>query len=101
MVDHPPFIIPQVFEPALHSQFMVHFSWPETAVFLVLLAASACGFWWRFGKVWRTVLRSKKDPEFHIQPVARRVRDFVWEVLLQGKVIQQRPLPGIAHAFVF
>jgi Fe-S oxidoreductase len=80
---------------------MVHFSWPESAVFLVLLAFSACGFWWRFGKVWRTVLRSKKDPEFHIQPVARRVRDFVWEVLLQGKVIQQRPLPGIAHAFVF
>jgi hypothetical protein len=25
----------------------------------------------------------------------------VWEVLLQGKVIRQRPLPGLAHAFVF
>ncbi len=87
--------------PALHSQFMVQFSWLETALFLALLAASAGGFWLRFRKVWHTVLHSKKDPEFGIQPVGRRVRDFAWEVMLQGKVIQQRPLPGIAHAFVF
>jgi Fe-S oxidoreductase len=86
---------------ALHSLFMVQLTWPEVAIFVVLLFASLYGFWLRFGKVWRTVLRSKKDPEFHIQPVGRRIRDFVWEVLLQGKVIQQRPLPGIAHAFVF
>ncbi len=86
---------------ALHSLFMVQLTWPEVVIFVVLLSASAYGFWLRFGKVWRTVLRSKKDPEFHILPVGRRIRDFVWEVLLQGKVIQQRPLPGIAHAFVF
>ncbi len=73
----------------------------ETGLFLVLLAVSAYGFWLRFGKVWRTVLRSKKDPEFRLQPAGRRVRDFVWEVLLQGTVIRQRPLPGLAHAFVF
>ncbi len=36
-----------------------------------------------------------------MQPVGKRVTDFVWEVMLQGKVIAQRPLPGIAHAFVF
>jgi len=87
--------------PALHSLFMVQLTWPEVVIFVALLSASAYGFWLRFGKVWRTVLRSRKDPEFHIQPVGRRIRDFVWEVLLQGKVIQQRPLPGIAHAFVF
>lgn len=80
---------------------MVQLSWPETALFLVLLGASAAGFWIRFGKVWHIVLRSKKDPEFSIQPVGRRVRDFVWEVMLQGKVIRERPLPGLAHAFVF
>jgi Fe-S oxidoreductase len=80
---------------------MVQLSPPETVLFLVLLAASAYGFWWRFGKVWRTVLRSKKDPDFHIQPIGRRVRDFIWEVMLQGKVIRERPLPGVAHAFVF
>ena len=26
---------------------------------------------------------------------------FISEVLLQSKVIRERPLPGIAHAFVF
>jgi Fe-S oxidoreductase len=76
-------------------------SWPESALFLVLLAASILGFWWRFRKVWRVILQSKKDAEFRIQPVARRVADFIWEVMLQGKVISQRPLPGIAHALVF
>ncbi len=70
-------------------------------MFLVLLAASAYGFWFRFGRVWRIIFASKKDPDFHIQPIARRVSDFIWEVLLQGKVIRQRPLPGLAHAFVF
>ena len=80
---------------------MIQLSWPETAVFLALLVASVYGFWLRFGKVWRTVLGSKKDPEFRIQPVGRRIRDFLWEVMLQGKVIAQRPLPGLAHAFVF
>lgn len=80
---------------------MIQLSWPETAVFLALLVASVYGFWLRFGKVWRTVLGSKKDPEFRIQPAGRRIRDFLWEVMLQGKVIAQRPWPGLAHAFVF
>ena len=34
-------------------------------------------------------------------PLGKRIWDFIWEVLLQGKVIRQRPLPGLAHAFVF
>jgi Fe-S oxidoreductase len=76
-------------------------SWPESGLFLILLAASLYGFWLRFGKVWRTVRGSKKDPEFRIQPLGRRLADFIWEVLLQGKVIWQRPLPGLAHALVF
>jgi Fe-S oxidoreductase len=29
------------------------------------------------------------------------VGKFIWEVMLQGKVIRDRPLPGIAHALVF
>src|SRR5579862_693905 len=86
---------------ALHSQVVPQLSWPESGLFLVLLAASVYGFWARFGKVWRTIRASKKDPEFHIQPLGRRAGAFVWEVLLQGKVIGQRPLPGLAHALVF
>ena len=80
---------------------MVRLSWPETALFLAFLAASIYGFWFRFGKVWHTVLHSKPDPDFTLQPAGRRIRTFLWEVMLQGKVIWQRPLPGLAHAFVF
>ncbi len=80
---------------------MPQLTWPESALFLILLAASILAFWFRFGKVWRVIRQSKKDADFHVQPVARRVADFIWEVILQGKVISQRPLPGIAHALVF
>ena len=36
-----------------------------------------------------------------MSPLGPRIRQFLWEVMLQGKVIEQRPLPGLAHAFVF
>src|SRR6266852_5464601 len=73
----------------------------ETTVFLALLTASAYVFWRRFGPVIRTIRRSKPDADYRLQPLTPRVWQFVWEVLLQGKVIRERPLPGIAHAFVF
>jgi Fe-S oxidoreductase len=73
----------------------------EIAIFLVLLAASAYGFWFRFGKVVRTIRAAKPDPGFSLQPIDKRILDFISEVLFQSKVIRQRPLPGIAHAFVF
>jgi Fe-S oxidoreductase len=76
-------------------------SWLESALFLALLAASIAGFWTRFSGVWRLVRQSRTNADFRIRPIGRRVVDFVWEVLLQGKVITQRPLPGIAHALVF
>ncbi len=31
------------------------------------------------------ILQSKKDPDFHLFPIGRRVWDFVWEVLLPGQ----------------
>ena len=80
---------------------MVHLSILETLLFLAALAASAYGFWFRFHKVWKKIAASRKDPDFSVHPIARRTTAFVWEVLLQGKVIRQRPLPGLAHAFVF
>jgi Fe-S oxidoreductase len=76
-------------------------SYLEIAIFLVLLAASAYGFWLRFGKVVRKIRAAKPDPGFSLHPLGKRVWDFVSEVMLQSKVIQQRPLPGLAHAFVF
>ena len=78
-----------------------HFAAFESVVLILLLLGSAGLFFWRFGPILRTILRSKKDADFSLQPIGRRVWDFFWEVLCQGKVIRQRPLPGLAHAFVF
>ncbi len=80
---------------------MIRFSPLEQVVFIILVIVSVYLFWMRFGKVWGNIMASKNDPDFSIQPVGRRVWDFVWEVLLQAKVIRQRPLPGFAHALVF
>src|ERR1700757_3650519 len=80
---------------------MIHFFLVEQVIFILLVIVSATLFWKRFGKVWRNIQASKDDPEFTIHPIGRRVRDFGWEVMLQGKVIRQRPLPGCAHALVF
>lgn len=78
-----------------------HFSLAEKLVFSILAAASVAAFCRRFVPILDRILRSKKDPDFRLFPIGRRIRDFTWEVLLQGKVIRQRPLPGLAHALVF
>jgi Fe-S oxidoreductase len=78
-----------------------HFFVWESVLFAVLATLSIVGFWLRFGPILGKILQSKKDPGFHLFPIGRRVRDFVWQVLLQAKVIRERPLAGIAHALVF
>src|SRR5271156_2857918 len=80
---------------------MAHPSWLEIALLIVLLCTSASLFWLRFRKPVDVIRRSRDNSDFHLRPLGPRVRQFVWEVLLQGKVIRERPLPGIAHAFVF
>src|SRR5712692_2962250 len=80
---------------------MHHRSGLEIGILLVAMGASLCGFWWRFEKVLTIVRNSKKDPGYRLFPLGPRIAKFVWEVILQGPVIQQRPLPGLAHAFVF
>src|SRR5579871_6392067 len=80
---------------------MMHFNLLESSGFVLLVILSVSLFWNRFGKVWKTINESKADADFTLRPVGGRARDFVWEVLLQGQVIRQRPLPGIAHALVF
>lgn len=80
---------------------MIQFSILEQVAFVILVITSGYLFWERFGKVWHVIQSAKNDADFRVRPVVRRVRDFVWEVALQGKVIRQRPLPGIAHALVF
>lgn len=73
----------------------------EVALLPIGTAISLTLFFWRFGPILRIIFRSKKDTDFSLHPLGRRVWDFVWEVLCQSKVIRQRPLPGLAHAFVF
>jgi Fe-S oxidoreductase len=78
-----------------------HFTLWERLLFVALAAVSVYGFWRRFGPVLGKILQSKKDPDFHLFPIGKRVWDFVWEVLLQAKVIRERPLAGGSHALVF
>jgi NAD-dependent dihydropyrimidine dehydrogenase PreA subunit len=71
-------------------------------VLLAALIATSIGlFWLRFGKAVRSILSARKDADFKLPPVRGRVWDFFLEVLCQAKVIRERPLPGVAHAFVF
>jgi Fe-S oxidoreductase len=66
-----------------------HFSLLEKLLFTALAAASAYGFWRRFGPILQKI------------PLGPRIWDFVSEVMFQSKVIRERPLAGIAHALVF
>src|SRR5579863_7701693 len=77
------------------------FSPLETTLFLVLLAASTVAFGLRFGRVVHKIREAKPDADFKFGSLGKRGWDFVSEVLLQSKVIRERPLPGLAHAFVF
>jgi Fe-S oxidoreductase len=80
---------------------MVHPSWLEIAILAILLCISGSLFWLRFRKPVDVIRRSRDNPDFQLRPLGPRIRQFVWEVMLQGKVIRERPLPGLAHAFVF
>lgn len=73
----------------------------EMAILALGIAASAYAFWRRFGTVIALIQSAKKDQNFRLGDFARRARIFFWEVLFQAKVIQQRPIPGLAHALVF
>lgn len=73
----------------------------EMILVVLLMAASAGGFLWRFGPILRNIRGSKPDADFSLAPLGRRIWDFFWEVMCQALVIKERPLPGLAHAFVF
>jgi Fe-S oxidoreductase len=76
-------------------------SWVERAILVALVAASAGWCWLRLREVLDTIRRSRPTPDFEFRPAWPRIRRFLWEVAAQGRVIRERPLPGIAHAFVF
>ncbi len=73
----------------------------DMLLFALALSASAAAFWRRFGPVLATIQAAKPDPGFRLHNIGTRTHDFIFEVLLQSKVIRERPLPGLAHALVF
>jgi Fe-S oxidoreductase len=73
----------------------------EKLLLALVLVASLAGFSWRFGAVLRKIRAAKPDADFSLFPLGPRIRELVWEMMLQAKVIRERPLPGLAHAFVF
>jgi Fe-S oxidoreductase len=79
----------------------LHFSTLEIALLLLAVALSGGLFFARFLPILRNVLGARRDEDFSLHPLGKRIWLFVWEVLCQAKVIQQRPAPGLAHAFVF
>jgi Fe-S oxidoreductase len=85
----------------LHYAEPPSFSTLEMVLLALLIVLSLAGFFWRFNRVLRNVFTARKDPDFHIAPLGKRIWEFFWEVLCQAKVIKERPLPGLAHAFVF
>lgn len=76
-------------------------SLPEKIVLAILICLSAAGFWYRFRRVVHVISAARPDPGFQLGSLLPRLRIFIWEVLLQAKVIRQRPAAGLAHAFVF
>ena len=76
-------------------------SWLEQFILVVLVAASAWLFWRRFRTVVQVLRTARPTPDYSLTPIGPRVRQFLWEVAAQGKVIRGRPLAGLAHAFVF
>ncbi len=58
-------------------------------------------FWRRFDGVLRRIIHARRDADFQLNSIGPRLWHFFAEVLCQSKVIRERPLPGLAHAFVF
>lgn len=75
--------------------------WVSRGVLLALILVSIWLFWLRFGRVIERIRHAKRDADFRLVPISKRVSHLVWDVMCQAKVIRERPLPGIAHAFVF
>ena len=68
----------------------------------LLTLAIALGLYGFFAPiVVRLRIIQKASKGFVVDQIPRRIGRFIWEVLLQGKVIEQRPFAGIMHALVF
>ena len=78
----------------LHYAEPPSFSTWEMVLLALLIVLSLVGFFARFDRVLRNIFTARKDPDFHIAPVGRRIWDFFWEVLCQAKVIASVRFPA-------
>ncbi|HEY1219897.1 MAG: (Fe-S)-binding protein [Bryobacteraceae bacterium] len=83
----------------MHASWLA--SWLERFILIVLAGGSAWLFWRRFRTVVDALRTARATPDYSLAPIGPRIRQFLWEVAAQGKVIRGRPLAGLAHAFVF
>ena len=58
-------------------------TWEKLLLF-ALIAASTAIFFRRFAPILGRILKSRKDPNFSLAPVSKRIWDFFWEVLCQA-----------------
>lgn len=80
---------------------MIDASWAVRGLVIAVFAVSITLFWLRLRKVLHIIRASKTTTDFNLQPLGPRIRRFLVEVVGQSKVVEQRLLPGLAHAFVF
>ena len=78
-----------------------HFSALEMTLLTVCVGVSGVLFLYRFLPILKNIFGSKRDADFTLNPLGWRIWTFTSEVLFQSKVIKERPLPGVLHAFVF
>ncbi len=79
----------------------MHHSIAAKIVLVLLILVSLALFWMRFSKRVDRIWKARPDPDFRLGPLVPRVKHLLWDVMCQAKVIRERPLPGLAHAFVF
>jgi Fe-S oxidoreductase len=75
--------------------------WLVRVLVINIFLGSAALFWMRLRRVVNAIRAAKPTAGFSLAPIGPRVWQFLSEVAGQSKVIDQRPLPGLAHAFVF
>lgn len=71
----------------------------EKLLLTAAIAAGLYGFLQPIVRRLRAIQMASRG--FVVDQIPRRLSRFVWEVILQGKVITQRPFAGLMHALVF
>ena len=76
---------------------------PIIQVIAIILAGALClgNFCARMWKILAEIRHARSEPGYRVDHLATRFATFIWEVAFQSKVIRERPVAGLAHAFVF